>query len=147
MSPLTLIISIALAGAAGTLSRFGLGLLVSGVAKASYPAAVVSFPWAIMIANVAGSFGFGLIFALTHSFGVLPREYTTILLVGFFGAFTTFSTFSYDTVRLLADGRYVLASANAFGQLFLGLVAVVAGMAVGAGLARLLGATATGGTA
>ena len=145
MSPFTLTLSIALAGAVGTLARYGLGLAVSGVAKASYPGMVVSFPWPVFIANMAGSFGFGLVFALTHSFGVLPREYSMILLVGFFGAFTTFSTFSYDTMRLLSDGRYLLAAVNAFGQLALGLLAIVAGMLMGAGIAKLLGASATSG--
>ena len=58
-------------------------------------------------------------------------ETRTILLVGFLGAFTTFSTFAFETGAMLEESEYALAAGNVLGQTVLGLLAVVGGMAIG----------------
>jgi CrcB protein len=86
------------------------------------------FPWGILLINVTGSFLLGLVtgLALHHGLGRTPR---IVIGTGFCGAFTTFSTFSYETVRLIEDGDLAEALAN------LGLTLVVGGVAAAVGLA------------
>ena len=62
---------------------------------------------------------------------VLPESIRPPVLIGFLGAYTTFSTLTLDSWRLVEEGSYILAAANVVGSIALGLVAVVAGLAVG----------------
>jgi CrcB protein len=89
------------------------------------------FPWGTLLINVTGSFVLGLLFALSIERGVLPAAIRPPILIGFIGAYTTFSTFTLETWRLVEDGSYVLAAGNVVGSIVLGLVAVIAGLAVG----------------
>ena len=86
-------------------------------------------PWGILAVNVSGSFVLGLItgLALHHGLGRTPR---IVIGTGFCGAFTTFSTFAYETVRLMETGRRREALANVALSLALGLVAAAAGLAL-----------------
>ena len=61
----------------------------------------------------------------------MSGETRFILLTGFMGAFTTFSTFAFETSGLMRDSEWLFAMTNVFGQLILGFVAVVGGMAIG----------------
>lgn len=88
------------------------------------------FPWGILAVNVAGCFLFGLVYGLGEERGILRPELRTIALVGFLGAFTTFSTFAFDTLNLIRAERYVLASANIVLGNTLGVVAVLAGLGI-----------------
>jgi CrcB protein len=94
----------AIAGAAGVLLRALVSLTTSRVAGDG-------FPWGVVIVNVSGSLAFGILVAATP-LRLLPPGSEKIILVGFLGGFTTFSSFSYDTVRLAQTGH--LASAVAF---------------------------------
>lgn len=87
-------------------------------------------PWGTITVNVAGSFVLGLVAALTAS-GHLGSWALTLVGTGFCGALTTFSTFSYETVRLAHDGHWRTAVLNVAISLALGLAAVVAGWALG----------------
>jgi CrcB protein len=89
------------------------------------------FPWGTLVVNVSGSFVLGLLFAASVERGVLPAEIRAPVLIGFIGAYTTFSTLTLETWRLVEDGRYALAIANIGGSLALGLVAVLAGLVLG----------------
>ena len=112
------------AGACGTLARYGLGGLVHRLVNTTWPLGT----WVV---NVAGSFLFGAIWALADERGLIGVEARIVLLAGFMGAFTTFSTFSFETVQLLRDGQWAMASCNAAAQVLVGLAAVFIGMAAG----------------
>lgn len=117
-------VGIAVAGAAGALARYGLGGVVARRAAGA-------FPWGTFVVNVTGAFVLGLLFEiLTDRFTVAPWVRTS-LTVGFLGAYTTFSTLSYETFRLIEDGAIAVAFANAAGSLIAGLVAVFLGVIVG----------------
>jgi CrcB protein len=96
-------------------------------------AAGAEMPWGTLVVNVAGSFVFGFLFVWLQSraASTFARE---LLLIGFLGSFTTFSTFSYETVALARTGELVRAGGYAVGSLALGVVGVL----LGAGLAALV---------
>jgi CrcB protein len=91
------------------------------------------FPWGTFVINISGSLLLGIVtgLALYHGLGDLPK---IAIGTGFCGAYTTFSTFSYETVRLLEEGSVGLAAGNAFGSVAAGLVAAGLGLAVMAAL-------------
>ena len=110
--------AIAAAGSVGAVLRC---LMVQSLQ--SWPGA----PWATAAVNVAGCFGFGLCLALAQ--GRWSPLLTTAVLVGFFGAFTTFSSFAFDCQQLLAERRYAALLANFVGQNVLGFAALLGGIA------------------
>jgi CrcB protein len=89
------------------------------------------FPWGTLVVNLSGSFVLGALFALSVERGVLSPALRAPVLIGFIGAYTTFSTLTLETWRLVEDGSYIAAFGNIGGSMVLGLVAVVAGLAVG----------------
>lgn len=89
------------------------------------------FPWGTFAINVSGSFVLGLLFAMSIERGVLPAGIRAPVLIGFIGAYTTFSTLTLETWRLAEDGSYVLAIANVGGSVLLGMAALVAGLTLG----------------
>ena len=91
------------------------------------------FPWHTAAINVVGSFAIGAIAAYVQSSAGLPPLVSAFTMVGILGGFTTFSTFSYDTLTLISDGAAGLALAYCAGSVLLGVLAAFAGM----GLARL----------
>jgi CrcB protein len=110
---------VGLAGAAGAMARYGVNRAVG------YRA----FPWATLSINVAGSFVLGVLLA-----GPGARWSTTVTTavgVGFLGAFTTFSTFTYETIDLVRADRTAIAVAYVMSSLVLGLAAAAAGYVVG----------------
>jgi fluoride exporter len=118
---------IGIAGFAGAISRYGVEGWISERTR-------TSFPWGTLVVNGTGCFLLGLIFAvLTERF--LPHPaLRSALTVGFLGAYTTFSTFAFETVRLAEDGALLLAVANITASLISGLVAVYAGLRLGRAL-------------
>ena len=109
-------IAIALGGAAGALARYGLSTVVYGWLGRA-------FPWGTLAVNVLGSAAIGLCFALVMQ-RVTVEEGSAALLqsavvVGFLGAFTTFSTFSLETIGLLEAGQIGRALLNAMGSVIL----------------------------
>ncbi|MEW6273384.1 MAG: fluoride efflux transporter CrcB [Thermodesulfobacteriota bacterium] len=91
------------------------------------------FPWATLAINVAGSFALGAL-AGSLQLASVPPEVRLALGVGFLGAFTTFSTFSYETVKLVEAGAAVTAIAYVVASFALALVAAVLGLALGRSL-------------
>jgi CrcB protein len=86
-----------------------------------------SFPLGTFFINVSGSFFIGLIMSLfTERFMVNP-QWRLLLVVGFLGAYTTFSTFEYETGRLVKDGEWLIASMNVVLSVFAGFVALKLG--------------------
>lgn len=121
------IFGIAIAGALGALARYGL----EGVVSRRLPTA---FPWGTLAVNVSGAFVLGFLFTLTTERLVFAPWLRSAIAIGFLGAYTTFSTFSLETFRLLEDGARGLALLNAAASVALGLVAVYAGVVLGRAL-------------
>ena len=109
-----------LAGSAGAVSRFVLDGFIRSRLKSE-------FPYATVLINVTGSAVLGVVAGLV-AFGSTPEQVQAIVGVGFCGGYTTFSTASVETVRLLERRRYRLAASNAIGTA-LGTTAIV-GMAM-----------------
>jgi CrcB protein len=118
---------IAVGGAAGAVSRY----LVDSAVLDRFAGA---FPLGILVVNVSGAFVVGLLGALIIDRGVFAADLRTPLMVGFLGAYTTFSTLMLDSWRLIEDGLPLLALGNLLGSFALGLVAVVAGLWLGRSL-------------
>lgn len=86
-----------------------------------------SFPLGTFIINVTGSFVIGLLMTLfTERFMVNP-QWRLLLVVGFLGAYTTFSTFEYETGALLKDGEWLIAGLNVVLSVFVGFIALKLG--------------------
>lgn len=90
-----------------------------------------SLPWGTFVVNLSGSFVVGLLFALVIERAVLPADVRAPLMIGFIGAYTTFSTLALESWRMMEDGAWLYASANLVGSIVIGVLAVVAGVALG----------------
>lgn len=88
------------------------------------------FPLGTFLINISGSFLLGLLTGLDLA-GHMPILVKAFVGTGFCGAYTTFSTWSFETVRLVEEGEYLEAFANAIGSLLIGLLAAGGGMALG----------------
>ena len=118
------LLMIGLAGACGALSRYGLSLGV-------HHACGAGFPYGTFIVNILGCFLFGFVWMLFGERLMGSDLLRLMALTGFMGAFTTFSTFSFETVQLIKDAEWILAVVNVTGQIILGLVGMVMGMMLG----------------
>jgi len=88
------------------------------------------FPYGTMAVNIAGGLLIGLIMELSIGSDLIPPHLRLFLVTGLLGGFTTFSTFSYETVSLLSDGSYLLGAANIGLTLLFSLGGVVAGRSI-----------------
>ena len=116
------VLSVAAGGALGAVGRYSLTSWVAGTTSST-------FPWGTALVNVLGSFalGFALVAMTTRP---VSDEVRGFLTAGVLGAFTTFSTFSGETVTLVESGLYGRATAYVLGSVLLGLLGVVAGAAL-----------------
>jgi CrcB protein len=118
---------VAVFGAAGAVSRYAVDGWVTGLTRAQ-------FPWGTLVINIVGSFALGVLVEVTTS-RLLPHPNWRVALgIGFLGAFTTFSTFAYESVKLAEDSAYALAFLNVAGTVVVGLAAAFAGLQVGRAL-------------
>jgi CrcB protein len=124
---------VALGGALGALARYGLSGLV-------YDRLGESFPWGTLVVNVAGCLLLGVTVRWLQV-SAPPPPLRPFLTIGLLGAFTTFSTFGYETIALVQDGQWGRAGLYVGGSVFVGLVAVVVGMAAVTLLMRAGGAS------
>jgi CrcB protein len=87
-----------------------------------------SFPWGTLAANVLGCFLFGFIVVLADERTVIQQQTRIVLLVGFMGSFTTFSSLVFESNQLLRDAQWLLAGLNYLSQTALGLIALWLGI-------------------
>ena len=116
------LLSVGLGSFLGGIFRYGISLAMKGMNTA--------FPWATLTANIAGCLLIGIICAVFKRYSNLPFCAYLFLTVGFCGGFTTFSTFSKESLLLLQTGQYRAFLIYALGSVFLGLLAVVAGYSI-----------------
>ncbi|WP_031485246.1 fluoride efflux transporter CrcB [Maridesulfovibrio frigidus] len=115
---------LAAGGAAGTLCRY----MVSGASQRIFD---TSFPAGTFTVNMLGCLLFGIISGTFEDRLGLSPEMRLMILTGFMGAFTTFSTYMFETTELVKTGQWPLAALNIGGQSALGFVCVIGGLALG----------------
>jgi fluoride exporter len=86
-----------------------------------------SFPWATMIVNLAGCFLIGVLYGISDKGNLIGLEWRLFLTVGFCASFTTFSTFSHESLALLKDGNILLFALYAGVSVFIGILATFFG--------------------
>ncbi len=123
MKPVVAFLAVGTGGAIGSMLRYAVTLwMIDRVGP--------GFPWHTALINVIGSFLIGAVAAYVQSsLGVSPLI-SAFVMVGILGGFTTFSTFSFDTLTLLSDGSVGMALAYAAGTVILGISAAAAGIAI-----------------
>lgn len=122
---LSKLLVIGLAGGLGALSRYGLAGLVQRLSGGS-------FPLGTFVVNILGCFLFGLVWGVLEN--RLGPQFRLAALTGFMGAFTTFSTYMFESAGLLQHGQWAWALANLAGQNALGLALLFAGLTLGRAL-------------
>ncbi len=118
------ILLIAMAGAVGTLARYWLAGFVQGASGGD-------FPWGTFAANMAGCLLFGLVWSMAEERFLISPGVRTIVLTGFMGAFTTYSTYTFETAQFIRDSEWVLAIGNIALQNTTGVVFMLLGLAFG----------------
>ncbi|MCT4534914.1 CrcB family protein [Halodesulfovibrio sp.] len=121
---MTKIILLFCAGGLGSLSRY----LLSGVFQRAIN---ITFPIGTYLVNIIGCFLFGLIWAYAQDRLFLSTEARTIILTGFMGAFTTFSTFIFESAALLDSAQWLYFLLNVAGQIITGVILLKFGLTLG----------------
>lgn len=117
------ILLVGVGGFVGSVARYLVAILFSSQISSV-------FPFATLTVNILGCFLIGILFALSDRGNVLSPEWRILLATGFCGGFTTFSTFSYESLRLMQDGEYLYLAAYVFISVFVGLTATYLGIAL-----------------
>lgn len=117
-------LAVALGGAIGALGRYGLDRLLERRTESV-------FPWSTFAINVSGCLAIGVLVAALVDRHETPAWLRVGLVLGVVGGYTTFSTFSQETLDLLEEDRVALALAYAAGSVALGVLAVYAGTRIG----------------
>ena len=120
------------AGALGAVARYLVSVLA--VRRAAARGVAAPFPWAVLIVNAVGSAVGGAVLGLAQA-GALTADVRLILLSGFCGGLTTFSTFGVETVQLVIDGRVRVAVVSVASNVVVGVAAALGGWLLAFGLA------------
>ena len=115
-------IMIALGGALGAMSRYSLGNWVNSLSVSKFPAG--NIPYGTLAVNVIGSFFIGIMYVLITEKLALHADWRNVIIVGFLGAFTTFATFSLETITLMENGYVVESMIYVVGSLLICFMAV-----------------------
>jgi len=112
---------IGLFGAVGTLARYG----VQGIVQVKMAS---TFPFGTLLINLTGCFFLGLIGQLTLNRMLVPPEWRMAIAVGFFGGYTTFSSFGWETAKMMESGEWLRASTYVLASVIFGLLLSAAGI-------------------
>jgi CrcB protein len=115
---------IGLGGFLGANARY----LVAGWAARRFG---ITFPYGTFLTNISGSFILGLFLAFLQDRAFIHPNYRLFLAIGFWGAYTTFSTFTYESLRLVQDGNLLLGFINVLGSTIVGVLGAFLGFALG----------------
>lgn len=118
-----LLLLIGTGGFLGSISRY----LLQDMVMKKIPSA---FPFGTFLVNVSGCFLIGLIYGLSVKSRIMTEEMRFLLATGFCGGFTTFSTFSYESLALLKEGNYLYCSLYIFLSILTGILATFAGYGI-----------------
>jgi CrcB protein len=110
-------LAVAIGGALGSVARYALSSWIFDITSHK-------FPYATLIVNVAGSFVMGILFVVIVERAALPPEMRSLLMIGFIGAFTTFSAFSLDALGLWQNGQVLMSLIYMVTTIVLCLVAI-----------------------
>lgn len=110
-------------GALGAITRYLLGLWIAECFG-------TAFPWGTMVVNVTGSLLIGLILTVLTDKVVADPAWRLLLVVGFLGGYTTFSSYTFEAMTLVSTGEWTLSLAYVLGSSVAGLLAVVLGATV-----------------
>ncbi|MCF2570750.1 fluoride efflux transporter CrcB [Brevibacterium sp. UCMA 11754] len=122
MTPL-IFIALALAGGIGAAAR----MLLDGIIKSRVSSGI---PWGTIVINVSGSLVLGLLTGLASD-QILPESWHLVIGTGFLGGYTTFSTASFETIRLIQERRWAFSLFNCLGTLVLATAAAGLGLWIG----------------
>lgn len=115
------ILLIAIFGAVGTLARYGLQGIVQVRAGGA-------FPYGTLLINLTGCFLLALIGQFTLNRMLISPDWRVAITVGFFGGYTTFSSFGWETAKMLEDGEWLRATTYVAASVFVGLFLSIAGI-------------------
>ena len=121
---------VGLGGFLGAVARWQLGGCIDRLGAGGSDEGAVKFPLGIFVVNGIGCLLIGLLFGWFSTRDGFNDSWRMFAAVGFLGAFTTFSTFSHNTLTLFHDGQANLAFANILGSLVVGMLAVWAGYSI-----------------
>jgi fluoride exporter len=123
-----IVLAVAVASAFGGLARYLAGGVIANRSSGG-------FPWETFVVNITGAFVLGLLFTVFSDRLVVAPWLRTALFIGFLGSYTTFSTWTLESYRLLEDGAHAYALANLLGSLVAGVLATYAGVVLGRAVA------------
>jgi fluoride exporter len=118
------ILLLAIAGGLGTVSRYGLSVAAQRITG-------FGFPFGTLFVNVLGSVIIGYTMQVGLNSDIIPRSLRVIVTVGFLGAFTTFSAFTYETARYLENGAWLSGAINITANVVQSILATILGMFLG----------------
>ena len=114
---------VAVGSAIGGCARYGVGLAIARRSASL-------FPWGTFLVNVTGCFAIGLFMAVAAERLALDPRWRLFIAIGVCGGYTTFSSFAYETTKLVEGREYAFAAANVVGSSLAGLAAVWLGTAI-----------------
>src|ERR1051325_2250338 len=112
---------VAVGGLIGSVARYLVAVLFAGYFSST-------FPLATLTVNLVGCFLIGILFALSDRGNILSPEWRMFLTTGFCGGFTTFSTFSYESLKLMQDGEFLYLALNVAISVVVGFAATYLGI-------------------
>lgn len=115
------LVLVALGGALGAVCRYLAGNVISKAVGSA-------LPWGTFLINLGGCFAMGLLMTVIVERGLLPAAWRLFLCVGLLGGFTTFSSFGYEALMLLTEGKLLAAMGYGCGSLILGMLAAGVGV-------------------